>query len=178
MSDQSSLDSICEDVRPSFLRARDPSVDRCSRPRPDRQVRLFDEIQEEGQTDYHSDVELSTDDDVSTALSEASSDQSIDSNAALVYLRLKPVPQISSSYKINNAGNVLVAGPPNDTTSTSNNKNKMEQHYSFSAVFDSTVTQDEVYRICIAPRIESTDSFVVLTYGTSGSGKTFTLLGK
>ncbi|XP_017467179.1 PREDICTED: kinesin-like protein subito [Rhagoletis zephyria] len=177
MSDQSSLDSICEDVRPSFLRARDPSVDRCSRPRPERQVRLFDEIQEEGQRDYYSDVELSTDDEVSTPLSEASSDQSIDSNSALVYLRLKPVSHISSTYKINHAGNVLVAGPPNDTASTSNNKNKMEQHYSFSAVFDSTVKQDEVYRICIAPRIESADSFVVLTYGTSGSGKTFTLLG-
>lgn len=179
LSDQSSLGSMCEEVRPSFLRARDPSVDRCFRPRPDRQVRLFDEIQEEGQNEYNSDADVSSCyEDISTPLSEASSDLSTDTNAALVYLRLKPVTQLSSLYTISPAGNVLITGPPNDATSTSNNKNKMEQHYSFSAVFDSTVKQDEVYRICIAPRIENqTDSFTVLTYGTSGSGKTFTLLG-
>uniref|UniRef100_W8BZL4 Kinesin-like protein subito n=1 Tax=Ceratitis capitata TaxID=7213 RepID=W8BZL4_CERCA len=179
LSEQSSLGSVCEEVRPSFLRARDPSVDRCFRPRPDRQVRLFDEIQEEGQTDYNSDADVSSSsEDVSTALSEASNDTTTDSNAALVYLRLKPVTNISTSYTITPKGNVLTVGPSNDASSTSNNKNKMEQHYSFSAVFESNVKQDEVYRICIAPRIENqTDSFTVLTYGTSGSGKTFTLLG-
>ncbi|XP_039957422.1 kinesin-like protein subito [Bactrocera neohumeralis] len=179
LSDHSSLGSMCEEVRPSFLRARDPSVDRCFRPRPDRQVRLFDEIKEEGQTEYSSDADVSSSyEDISVPLSEASSDLSTDSNAALVYLRLKPVTQISTSYTISTAGNVLVTGPPNDASTTSNNKSKIEQHYSFSAVFDSAVKQDEVYRICVAPRIENqTDSFTVLTYGTSGSGKTFTLLG-
>ncbi|XP_067632532.1 kinesin-like protein subito [Eurosta solidaginis] len=179
LSEQSSLGSICEEVRPSFLRARDPSVDRLFRPRPDRQVRLFDEIQEEGHTEFNNDeTDISSSfDDLSTLPSDTNSDLFIDSNAALVYLRLKPVSDISTAYTVTSTGNVLIAGPPTDTTSTSNNKNKMEQHYSFSAVFDSSVRQDEVYRICIAPRIESSDSFTVLTYGTSGSGKTFTLLG-
>ncbi|XP_054739331.1 kinesin-like protein subito [Anastrepha obliqua] len=177
-SSSSDYSTLVEEVRPSFLRARDPSVDRCSRPRPERQVRLFHEITEEGQAELNSDADISSSyEDLSTPLCEASSELCTDSNAALVYLRLRPVPHISSSYTISEAGNVLIAGPSNDTTSTSNNKNKMEQHYSFSSVFDSTVKQDEIYRICIAPRIESTDNFTVLTYGTSGSGKTFTLLG-
>ena len=53
----------------------------------------------------------------------------------------------------------------------------MVKEFSFSNVFDSAVNQQEIYNQCIKDKIESEDSFTVLTYGTSGSGKTFTLLG-
>ncbi|XP_073822370.1 kinesin-like protein subito [Musca autumnalis] len=53
----------------------------------------------------------------------------------------------------------------------------MEKHYSFSGIFTANVSQSEVYDKCIGQKIEAEESLSVMTYGTSGSGKTFTLLG-
>ncbi|XP_061402405.1 kinesin-like protein subito [Musca vetustissima] len=164
----------------SFLMARDPSIDRRFRPRPQKRERLFAEIEED---DYSSDSSVSdVDSDVrSSGITDANSSDGSASQVetgALVYLRLRPVsPCPSPSYKISEDGNVLITGPPLECASTSNNKNSMEKHYSFSGIFNATVSQSEVYEKCIGQRIEAEESLSVMTYGTSGSGKTFTLLG-
>ncbi|XP_073841381.1 kinesin-like protein subito [Musca autumnalis] len=162
----------------SFLMARDPSIDRRFRPRPQTRERLFAEIAED---DYSSDSsESDIDSDVrSSGVNDAnSSDGSTVETGALVYLRLRPVsPCPSPAYKISEDGNVLITGPPLECASTSNNKNSMEKHYSFSGIFTANVSQSEVYDKCIGPKIEAEEGLSVMTYGTSGSGKTFTLLG-
>ncbi|XP_005186441.2 kinesin-like protein subito [Musca domestica] len=164
----------------SFLMARDPSIDRRFRPRPQKRERLFAEIEED---DYSSDSSVSDtdiDSDIrSSGITDAnSSDGSHIESGALVYLRLRPVsPCPSPAYKISEDGNVLITGPPLECASTSNNKNSMEKHYSFSGIFNAAVSQSEVYEKCIGQKIEMEESLSVMTYGTSGSGKTFTLLG-
>lgn len=160
----------------SFLMPRDPSIDRRFRPRPQKRERLFTEIAEE---DYRSDSDSSDEEEeetCSSGLQESEASSTIESGA-LVYLRLKPVNSPSPAYTISADGNVLITGPPQESSSSSNNKNSMEKHYSFSGIFDSTVSQRDVYERCIGQKIEVEESFTVLTYGTSGSGKTFTLLG-
>ncbi|XP_075161438.1 kinesin family member subito [Haematobia irritans] len=158
----------------SFLMPRDPSIDRRFRPRPQKRERLFATVDEENDYDSDSDESYEPDESGERETSDASS--TVESRA-LVYLRLKPVEIRSPAYSISDEGNVLITGPPSETASTSNNKNSMEKHYSFSRIFDSNVSQRDVYDICIGPKVEAEESFTVLTYGTSGSGKTFTLLG-
>jgi len=98
-------------------------------------------------------------------------------SGALVYLRLRPVPNPSATYRISKERNVLITGPSSESSSSSSNKCNKEKHFSFSAVFDSEVDQKDIYDCCIGKRIECDEDFTVLAYGTSGSGKTFTLLG-
>lgn len=154
----------------SFLFARDPSIDRRFRPRPDRSVRLFADVEED---DEDSESLSSLGDDTPSC-----SGSSIgEGDTALVYLRLRPVDQQSPTYMLSDCGNVLIVGPSIDNASTSNNKNQMEKHYSFSDIFNSDDQQCHVFEKCIGRKIEAEENFTVLTYGTSGSGKTFTLLG-
>lgn len=162
----------------SFLMPRDPSIDRRFRPCPKTRERLFTEIVEENDCDDDSDsIESEYDDGRSSVLTECSEASNVVETGALVYLRLRPVEHISSAYSLSSEGNVLITGPPSDSSSSSNNKNSMEKHYSFSEIFDSSVSQRDVYDKCISQKIESAESLTILTYGTSGSGKTFTLLG-
>ncbi|KAM7347269.1 kinesin family member subito [Cochliomyia hominivorax] len=175
--------SFKREVR-SFLMPRDPSIDRRFRPCPQKRERLFNEIEEETDNDMDSDSDSVEDDYYDTrstggteALTESTDSSAAVETGALVYLRLKPVDMPSAAYSISDEGKVLITGPPTESVSTSKNKNSMEKHYSFSEIFDSEVSQREVYEKCIGEKILSEDSFTVLTYGTSGSGKTFTLLG-
>ncbi|XP_023297085.2 kinesin-like protein subito [Lucilia cuprina] len=166
----------------SFLMPRDPSIDRRFRPCPQKRERLFNEIEEEDDYDEGSDSDSVEDEYYDTRSTGEALTESTDSSAAvetgaLVYLRLKPVEMPSSAYSISVEGKVLITGPPTESSSTSKNKNSMEKHYSFSEIFDSEVSQREVYEKCIGEKILAEESFTVLTYGTSGSGKTFTLLG-
>lgn len=173
--------SFKREVR-SFLMPRDPSIDRRFRPCPQKRERLFNEIEEENDFDEESDSDSMEEDYYDTRSTGEGLTESTDSSAAvetgaLVYLRLKPVENPSAAYSISVEGKVLITGPPTEIVSSSKNKNSMEKHYSFSEIFDSEVSQREVYEKCIGEKIMSEESFTVLTYGTSGSGKTFTLLG-
>lgn len=53
----------------------------------------------------------------------------------------------------------------------------MEKTYTFSGIFDSGDHQRAVYQQSVKKLIENDRDTVVLTYGTSGSGKTYTILG-
>ncbi|XP_068141191.1 kinesin-like protein subito [Drosophila tropicalis] len=160
----------------SFLMAREPSVDRRFRPRPEKQQRLFDEIRESEEsnsteddlTDTESEYEAS-----STATAENPSDAE---SGPQVFLRLRPVKMSCKGYLISDCGNVLVTMNAN-TENTSNNVNRMEKHFSFTTIFDSEVGQRDVYDTCVGPRIMDEECATIMTYGTSGSGKTYTLLG-
>lgn len=166
----------------SFLMPRDPSIDRRFRPRPEKREKLFNEIVEENGYEDDSDSDSVDDDDYDTRSTGDGLVESIDStgtveSGALVYLRLKPVEMPSAAYNISMEGKVLITSPPTDSSSSGKNKNTMQKHYSFSDIFDSGVSQSEVYEKCVGEKIIAEESFTILTYGTSGSGKTFTLLG-
>ena len=166
----------------SFLMPRDPSVDRRFRPCPQKRGKLFNEIEEEDVYEEESDSDSVEDDYYDSQSTGDGLVESIDSTAtvesgALVYLRLKPVEMPSTVYTISMEGKVLITVPTTESSSSSKNKNTMEKHYSFTDIFDSEVSQREVYEKCVGDKITAEESFTVLTYGTSGSGKTFTLLG-
>ncbi|XP_058121415.1 kinesin-like protein subito [Anopheles ziemanni] len=167
-------------AQPSFLNAHENSVDRRQRPRPISRVNL-EALMDERQSvvslpqgasaafyemDEHTEEELEETNDVI----ESKEDERIK-----VCLRLRPYTKPSSGrivYKI--AENTLVTRGPTDISTTN------EKHYTFSHVFDETVSQDEVYDICIRPMVRPVlgeTGATFLTYGTSGSGKTYTLLG-
>lgn len=57
------------------------------------------------------------------------------------------------------------------------NRREMEKTFTFSGIFDSGDHQRAVYQQSVKKLVENDRDTVVLTYGTSGSGKTFTILG-
>ncbi|XP_017049971.1 kinesin-like protein subito [Drosophila ficusphila] len=166
----------------SFLMARDPSIDRRFRPRPNKKMRLFDNIQESEEESFseYSDTESEykyqtseTTEGASCATSAA--DSSSVETGPQVFLRLRPVKDASKAYIVSEDNNVLITSCKAE--STSNNMNRMEKHFGFSSIFDSTVGQRDIYDICVGPRIMEEECVTIMTYGTSGSGKTYTLLG-
>ncbi|KAH8347724.1 hypothetical protein KR084_000594 [Drosophila pseudotakahashii] len=166
----------------SFLMARDPSIDRRFRPRPNKKMRLFDNIQESEEESYseYSDTESEykyqtsgTTDGASCATSAA--DSSSVETGPQVFLRMRPVKDASKAYIVSEEANVLITSCKVD--STSNNVNRMEKHFGFTSIFDSTVGQRDIYDTCVGPKIMEEECVTIMTYGTSGSGKTYTLLG-
>jgi len=167
----------------SFLMARDPSIDRRFRPRPNKKMRLFDNIQESEEESFseYSDTEseykyqtTGTTDGTSCATSAA--DSSSVETGPQVFMRVRPVKDASKAYIISEDANVLITSCKVD--STSNNVNRMEKHFGFTSIFDSTVGQRDIYNVCVGPKIMEEECVTIMTYGTSGSGKTYTLLGK
>lgn len=168
------------DDRASYLygRAPDPTVDRRYRPCPDMRVNLYQNMIEE-------DEEESTTDCVSspaeagaaavrcTSNSSASSGASGDDSNAVVVLRLRPTAKMCADFSFER--NIFKHRIAN-TTDCSQAKIP-EKHFTFGSIFPETTSQSEVYQTCVYDAIENEDALTVLTYGTSGSGKTFTLLG-
>ncbi|KAH8277860.1 hypothetical protein KR018_008771 [Drosophila ironensis] len=162
---------------PSFLMARDPSIDRRFRPHPNKKRRLFNDNpeSEDDSSSECSDIES----DYTASLSSAASivgDTSAPETGPQVFLRLRPVADPSKAYIVSEDGNVLITSCKMD--STSNNVNRMEKHFGFTSIFDESVGQRDVYDICVGPNVVEEACVTIMTYGTSGSGKTFTLLGK
>lgn len=93
--------------------------------------------------------------------------QSNQDSTTLVYLRLKPVDNFCNFYSLEKHDKKLV-------TSQSNGNKKQ---FIFSDIFDELVSQKEVYEKCVKSRIDNEENFTIMSYGTSGSGKTFTLIG-
>ncbi|KAH8280466.1 hypothetical protein KR018_007758 [Drosophila ironensis] len=163
----------------SFLMAREPSVDRRFRPRPTKKRRLFDDIPE---SEDESSSECSELDSEYPPSAASTATVGADSNSSggvktgpQVFLRLRPVSDPSKAYRVSDDGNVLITSCKVD--STSNNVNRMEKHFGFTSIFDGCVGQRDVYDICVGPKILEEECVTIMTYGTSGSGKTFTLLG-
>ncbi|XP_034475689.1 kinesin-like protein subito [Drosophila innubila] len=161
----------------SFLMPRDPSVDRRFRPRPNKKQRLFDEVIPEfsdSSTDC-SDTEseyATTNGDDDAYMTDSSEVET----GPQVFLRMRPVESPSKLYCISDAGNTLITCAATNENN-SNNSNRMEKHFSFSTILDSSVGQRDVYDICVGPRIVDEECVTIMAYGTSGSGKTYTLLG-
>ncbi|XP_033247564.1 kinesin-like protein subito [Drosophila miranda] len=161
----------------SFLMARDPSIDRRCRPRPEKKLRLFDDIHDAMESTDGSDSEsecASNGGDYATSVPSAE-DISVGDTGPQVFLRLRPVGVASKAYSVSDDGKVLVTSVKSENTST--NVNKMVKHFGFTSIFDGSVGQRDVYDICVGPRILEEECVTIMTYGTSGSGKTYTLLG-
>ncbi|KAH8307716.1 hypothetical protein KR044_010786 [Drosophila immigrans] len=161
----------------SFLMPRDPSVDRRFRPRPNKKQRLFEEVILESD-DSSTDCSDTESEYASTNYDEegSSTENSELESGPQVFLRMRPVESPSKLYVISEDSNVLItSAAPNENSS--NNINRKENHYSFSSIFDSSVGQRDIYDKCVGPKIQEEECVTVLAYGTSGSGKTYTLLG-
>lgn len=57
------------------------------------------------------------------------------------------------------------------------NRREMEKTFTFSGIFDCEDDQRAVFQQSVKKLVESDRDTVILTYGTSGSGKTYTILG-
>lgn len=147
--------------RPSYLYGRDPSVNRIDRPRPDRKIKLFAQISEDQESD-------------ASALSIRSGTPKV--CAASVYLRLRPTLSKCSRYSIEKTI-FKTRGDPSGPGVVAPQKDVAEKHFTFSNIFKAETPQALIYNQCIHAAIDSEENLTVLTYGTSGSGKTFTLMG-
>lgn len=58
-----------------------------------------------------------------------------------------------------------------------NNDRSVEKQFEFTGVFGDDVMQREVYISSIESSIDNDENLTLLMYGTSGSGKTYTLMG-
>lgn len=173
--------------RVSYLHSRDPSIDRSRRVCPKKKFKLLDRVAELDADFNDDDYDENNENSSSTANSSeqvkngglinsfGGSQQSIDSSdsGATVYLRLRPLPKPSPLYTVEN--NVLKVH--NIEQSTTNNKDLTEKHYEFSNIFDNDASQHDIYETCVRSYIDNDESLTLLTYGTSGSGKTFTMHG-
>ncbi|XP_063705345.1 kinesin-like protein subito [Culicoides brevitarsis] len=151
---------------PSYIQPRDPSIDRRYRPCPKRQVNLERVIQEEELNGL--DIDLTEDEEDEKCSSEE--------NKVAVYLRLRPHPQTDRAKYHVRENDFVVVGEEGGTAK----RELTEKHYSFSKIFGNAVSQSEIYENCIRAHLNDVTTDVgatFLTYGTSGSGKTFTLLG-
>lgn len=158
------------DDRVSYLYQRNPSIDRMYRPRPKNCIRnLCKEIEED---DEFENMVPNGNSAISTTSSNGSDMDTIDTKAS-VFLRLCPVKQPSEQYE---AENNLLKVLPVKIAST-NNKDLSEKHFEFSKIFHTDASQLDIYNQLVHPFVQNDESLTVLTYGTSGSGKTYTMYG-
>uniref|UniRef100_A0A182JSW9 receptor protein-tyrosine kinase n=1 Tax=Anopheles christyi TaxID=43041 RepID=A0A182JSW9_9DIPT len=106
---------------------------------------------------------------------DGASMESKEEETVKVCLRLRPCTKPGGRIPFKIKDNVLIARCPGETQS-----NASQKHYTFTNVFEDNVSQAEVFDCSIRPTIRPTlgePGATFLTYGTSGSGKTYTLLG-
>lgn len=153
--------------RVSYMYQRDPSVDRSYRPRPKTTRNLFREIEEDEELENIPPNGSS----LSIAWSQNSSD-TVDTTAS-VFLRLRPLKKPCKNYEAETNTLKII---PIENAST-NNKDLTEKHFAFSKIFQNKATQLDIYNQTVHSSIQNDESLTILTYGTSGSGKTFTMYG-
>lgn len=158
------------DDRVSYMRQRDPSIDRRYRPRPKQARDLFREISEDSEYDDVGSIASSTTTTTTTTTTQASAEAE---KLASVYLRLRPLAKVCSNYAVQD--NVLKVRATESITT--NNKDMEEKHYEFTDIFKDSTTQMEIYEQCVRPSIQNEENITVMAYGTSGSGKTYTMHG-
>lgn len=164
--------AFAEKMSYSWYQPRDPSVDRMYRPRPDRQLCLDDVIEDESESEHNSETKSSWGSTNSLAGTTATSSSCVD--RANVYLRLRPLQPVHTRWQdytvVDNSTLVI-------QTNGASNRIDVERQFVFSGIFDATERQRDVYRQSVKSMVENDNDAVVLTYGTSGSGKTYTILG-
>lgn len=160
------MDDNKRDQLYSFINPREPSFDRRQYQKPVKSIKNLEAILDESTT---SDAET---------VSSSSSDY-FKTDTASVFLRMRPLckktkEQFDSRFTVEN--NVFITQcPENDSSSNINIK---QNHFKFSNIFKEDIPQSEIYNTCVAASIENEANATIMTYGTSGSGKTFTVLGK
>ncbi|XP_049540751.1 kinesin-like protein subito [Anopheles darlingi] len=173
-------------AKPSYLEAPENSVDRLRRPRPTKGT-SWDSLLAERQSRVALEEAFEKEEEESPSTSYRSEDDQFDELPAelpatkdeetvKVCLRLRPYSQSHNcNLKIRDSSTLVVKCAGENQPGASS-----EKHFTFSNVFDDHVSQAEVYDSCIRPTIRLTSGepgATILTYGTSGSGKTYTLLG-
>lgn len=58
-----------------------------------------------------------------------------------------------------------------------NGDRSVEKQYTFSSVLSDKAMQREVYTTSVESAIDNDENLTLMMYGTSGSGKTYTLMG-
>ncbi|XP_065094667.1 kinesin-like protein subito isoform X2 [Ochlerotatus camptorhynchus] len=146
------------------------SVDRRMRPRPNIRVNLERLMSNDSSSSRSSSQSHRS----SSPIPPESEPEPVkDSDTVKVCLRLRPHLRnnpYKTAFKIHE--NTLLARGVDE--------NSTERQYTFSEIFDEEVSQADVYDRCIKPSIRNVSGergATFLTYGTSGSGKTYTLLG-
>ncbi|CAH4038713.1 unnamed protein product [Pieris brassicae] len=97
-----------------------------------------------------------------------------------VYLRLKPCTIPSNLYEVRGDRYLITSL---DTTAAGNGRKTqrpVSKMYTFSHIFTEAVSQTEIFDHVVKDNLKKLpegQSFTLLTYGASGSGKTFTLMG-
>ncbi|XP_055708111.1 kinesin-like protein subito [Phlebotomus papatasi] len=155
----------------SFLQPRDPSIDMYNRPVPIRLERL-EPLLQEIEEDEHADSASSRD------ASQYSDNISLSESKADVYLRLRDIGNNEVAHrKMYEATSTGLKVMCVKSDASGRNKTPCTQLYSFTRVFETTKKQTDVYHTAIKQHVDNEEHAVFLTYGTSGSGKTYTLLG-
>lgn len=143
----------------SFLHPRDPSITNpWMRPRPPRGINLAPLFDEEEKDEGSKEVPCAH---------------------LRVFLRLKPIERAESLYSVQNDSR-LVCRPPPENNPNTRNLRKTTDTYAFTHIFYKNESQATVFNKMIKDRlrrfIEGHD-FTLMTYGASGSGKTYSLMG-
>ena len=111
---------------------------------------------------------------MTTANMTTCSSASTATETANVFLRLRPLRDHHQEWD-----DMRIQG--DQTLSISSQavaqRREMEKTFTFSGIFDSEDEQRTVYQQSVKKLIENDRDAVVLTYGTSASGKTYTMLG-
>lgn len=152
--------------RVSYMYQRDPSIDRRYRPRPNKCRDLYKEIKEDEELENIAPNGSS----MSSACSQSS--DTIDTTAS-VFLRMRPIKKSCKHFETED--NLLKVIPIENATST--NKDLTEKHFEFSKIFHDQASQLDVYNETVHSSVLNNESLTMLTYGTSGSGKTYTMYG-
>lgn len=151
----------------SFIHGRNTSI--ITRPpRPEKQVILDEMLSEESDSETCESECLT---------SHASSvDQQL-SERANVYLRIRPIDAVRDGWKYKVVGNTFIIETESSDGSSRNKDTKVEKKFTFSKILEQNVTQQQLFTTAIQPLLLKQDNVNFLCYGTSGSGKTFTLHG-
>lgn len=105
-------------------------------------------------------------DDEDSASSKSTSSETLNSqDSTSVYLRVRPTANASYYLIENKVFKIL------------NSNRTIEKSFTFSDVFGEHVMQREVYTSSVEGLIDNEENLTLLMYGTSGSGKTYTLMG-
>jgi len=98
-----------------------------------------------------------------------------------VYVRIKPSKDENNILSI--SGNHIIVHPSKDSVAYKNRNNagtKMLQKFKFNKIYDTSTTQDHLFRDSALNLVQDfllSKNTLVFTYGATSAGKTYTMLG-
>ncbi|XP_053605056.1 kinesin-like protein KIF20B [Plodia interpunctella] len=140
---------------PSFIEPRPPLVSNpFMRPRPQKGTNLLELFEEDSECEEPELVQ--------------------------VYLRLKPYHGQSNLYEVRSEKCLITSVDTATAGHGRRTQHNVSKVYTFSHIFDSETTQKEIFEHVVKDNLKKLPeghNFTLLTYGASGSGKTYTLMG-